>query len=94
MLFGIVYTPRKADGPGSYVARALRRLAPTGRLRARTGTSPPAAAWASSRRATAAELSRTLAPFAAFFAFRVEQLEAAEEVVAPTRDPVEELALA
>jgi hypothetical protein len=93
MLFGIVYTPRKAEG------RAVLSLDLFGDWR------PPVAFrthWQFAARGgmgvvearTAAELSGSLAPFAAFFSFRVEQLEAAEETASPAAGAAELMALA
>jgi hypothetical protein len=93
MLFGIVYTPRKAEG------RAVLSLDLFGDWR------PPVAFrthWQFAagggmgvvEARTAAELSGSLAPFAAFFAFRVEQLETAEEPVSMLRDAAEMMAIA
>jgi hypothetical protein len=93
MLFGIVYTPRKTDG------RAVMSLELFGDWR------PPVAFlqhWGFAagggmgvvEARTAAELSRSLSPFAAFFAFRVEQIETAEEPASVRQGASEMMAIA
>jgi hypothetical protein len=85
MLFGIVYTPRKAEGPAVLSLELFGDWRPPVDFRGHWRFAAGGGMGVVEAR-TAAELTGSLAPFAAFFSFQVEQLavEDGDGAAAPT----------
>ena len=93
MLFGIVYTPHKAEGAADMSLELFGDWRPPVAFRWHWGFAAGGGMGVVEAR-TAAELSRALAPFVSFFGFRVEQLEAAEMPASPPQSAAEIMAIA
>jgi hypothetical protein len=78
MLFGIVYTPRSPEGPAGTSLELFGDWRPPLAFREHWRFAAGGGMGLVESR-TAAELSRSIAPFAPFFAFQVKQLEAARD---------------
>jgi len=78
MLFGIVYTPLTPEGPAGTSLELFGDWRPPLAFREHWRFAAGGGMGLVESR-TAAELSRSIAPFAPFFAFQVKQLETREE---------------